>query len=353
MDITIVLPVHNERDNLRPLLEEIEQALSPIGQDYEVIAVDDGSNDGSGRVLRELAAEKRFLKVLVFRQNYGQSAAFDAGFRHATGRFVVTMDADLQNDPRDIPRMIDLIEREGYDFAAGRREGRLDGWLLRRLPSAFANAIIRRVTGTRLRDLGCSLKVYRRELTDELRLYGEMHRFIGVLVEGLGARTVEVPVHHRRRTAGQSKYGLTRVFKVLLDLLTVWFMRGYQTKPIYIFGGIGLVLGFASVGLSGLVLYQKLYNGVFVHRNPLFTLSMMLSVVAVQFLALGLLAEIVVRTYFESQRKAAYLIGDSIGFGPGTGATDPDAAHDASPRPPLVVTIPPTLRKTSPVPHQV
>jgi glycosyltransferase involved in cell wall biosynthesis len=289
----------------------------------------------------------------MFRQNYGQSAAFDAGFRHASGRFVVTMDADLQNDPRDIPRMIDLLDREGYDFAAGRRAGRLDGWLFRRLPSALANAIIRKVTGTRLRDLGCSLKAYRRELTDELRLYGEMHRFIGVLVEGLGARTVEIAVNHRRRTAGQSKYGLTRVFKVLLDLLTVWFMRGYQTKPIYIFGGTGLVLGFASVGLSGLVLYQKLHNGVFVHRNPLFTLSMMLSVVAVQFLALGLLAEIVVRTYFESQRKAAYLIGDSIGFDPVRSGAGRDDAHEIPPRSPLVVTIAPSVRKSSTVPHQV
>ena len=349
MDITIVLPVHNERDNLRPLIAEIESALGPLGRAYEVIAVDDGSNDGSARVLRELAAEKQFVRVLVFRQNYGQSAAFDAGFRHAAGRYVVTMDADLQNDPRDIPRMIDLIEQGGYDFAAGRRDGRLDGWLLRRVPSALANAIIRRVTGTRIRDLGCSLKVYRRELTDELRLYGEMHRFIGVLVEGLGARTVEVPVNHRRRTAGRSKYGLTRVFKVLLDLLTVWFMRGYQTKPIYVFGGIGLVLGVLSVGLSGLVLYQKLHNGVFVHRNPLFTLSMMLSVVAVQFLALGLLAEIVVRTYFESQRKAAYLIGESIGFGAGRGGAEPGGQ-----RPSLALTVVPAFRLASaPVPHQV
>ena len=350
MYLSIVLPVYNERDNLRPLLDELEQALDPLGRDYEVIAVDDGSTDGSDRVLRDLAAERPFLKVVFFRQNYGQSAAFDAGFRHAGGRFVVTMDADGQNDPRDIPLMVQKIDLEGYDFAAGRRDGRLDGFLLRRLPSVIANAIIRRVTGTRLRDLGCSLKAYRRELTDELRLYGEMHRFIGVLVEGLGAKTVEVPVRHRRRTAGRSKYGLTRVFKVLLDLLTVWFMQGYHTKPIYVFGGAGLGLGVASVAVSGVVLYQKLAHGVWVHRNPLFTLSMMLSVVSVQFLALGLLAEIVVRTYFESQHKAAYLIGDTIGFTTAADAAGNEAG-DKAPRRPLVVTICPAARNAAAVPR--
>jgi glycosyltransferase involved in cell wall biosynthesis len=319
MDITIVLPVYNEQENLRPLVDEIEAALGPTGRAYEVIAVDDGSTDGSARVLRELAEEKPFVKALFFRQNYGQSAAFDAGFRHAAGAIVVTMDADLQNDPRDIPLMVEKVEREGYDFVAGFREKRRDGLLLRRLPSQVANFIIRKTTGTALRDLGCSLKVYRREVTDELRLYGEMHRFIGVLVEGLGARTAEVPVRHRPRASGESKYGLNRVFKVLLDLLTVWFMRGYHTKPIYVFGGTGLAMGFLSVLVSCVVLYQKFAHGVWVHRNPLFTLSMILSVISVQFIALGLLAEIVVRTYFESQRKPAYLIGGTAGFGPAAG----------------------------------
>jgi hypothetical protein len=220
--------------------------------------------------------------------------------------------------------------------------------LLRRLPSRIANFMIRRITGTRLRDLGCSLKVYRREVTDELRLYGEMHRFIGVLVEGLGARSADVPVRHRARPAGRSKYGLTRTFKVVLDLVTVWFMRGYQTKPIYVFGGIGMAAGAASVLLSAVVLYQKFAHGVWVHRNPLFVMSMMLSMIAVQFLLLGLLAEIMVRTYFESQGKTTYLIGDSLGFtrraGPGHPEAGTAAAAAAAPAGPLTLSIAPHLR---------
>jgi glycosyltransferase involved in cell wall biosynthesis len=316
VDISVILPIFNERDSIAALLGEIELALEPLGREYEVIAVDDGSEDGSGQLLRELASRNPHLKVVSFRRNFGQSAAFDAGFRNASGRTVATMDADGQNDPADLPRMIELIEHGGYDFVIGQRAHRQDHFLLRRFPSRVAGWIIRKVTGTRLHDLGCSLKVYRADLVDQLRLYGEMHRFIGVLVEGLGAKTIEVPVHHRPRTSGHSKYGLTRTFKVILDLLTVWFMRGYQTKPIYIFGGAGLLFGFAGVLISAFVLFEKLAWGVWVHRNPLFIISMIFSLMAVQFLVLGLLAEIMVRTYFESQHKAPYVIGDRIGFTP-------------------------------------
>jgi glycosyltransferase involved in cell wall biosynthesis len=315
MDIAIVLPICNERENLRPMLAEIERALEPTGMSFEVIAVDDGSDDGSGELLRELASEKPYLRVIRFRQNYGQSAAFDAGFRTATASLIVTMDADLQNDPADIPRMVELLQNEHLDFVAGNRGDRKDALVNRRLPSRIANGLIRLVTGTKLRDLGCSLKLYRREMVSELRLYGEMHRFIGVLVEGLGARTAEITVNHRPRRAGTSKYGLTRTFKVLLDLLTVWFMRGYQTKPIYIFGGIGLLLGALSSVLLVIVAWQKFVNHIFVHLQPLFTIAMIFSVMAVQFLGMGLLAEIMVRTYFESRQKPSYLIGERIGFG--------------------------------------
>jgi glycosyltransferase involved in cell wall biosynthesis len=314
MDIDIILPICNERENLRPLFEEIEHALEPTGRSFEVIAVDDGSTDGSVDLLRDLAVEKSYLRVIAFRQNYGQAAAFDAGFRASTAKLVVTMDADLQNDPADIPRMIDLLEREHLDFVAGNRGQRKDGLVLRKLPSRMANWLIRRVTGTRLRDLGCSLKLYRREVINELRLYGEMHRFIGVLVEGLGARTAEIQVNHRARRAGQSKYGLARTFKVLLDLLTVWFMRGYQTKPIYVFGGIGILLGFISSLLLVFVAWQRVVNHIFVHLQPMFTVAMIFAVMAVQFLGMGLLAEIMVRTYFESRQKSSYLIGERIGF---------------------------------------
>jgi glycosyltransferase involved in cell wall biosynthesis len=333
MDVTVILPVHNERDNLVPLLDELERALAPNAKGFEVIAIDDASTDGSGDLLHGLAQRKRYLKILTFRQNYGQSAAFDAGFRHASGRLVATMDADGQNDPADLPCIIDLIDRKGYDFVVGFRKDRQDGLFLRKIPSRLANFIIRKVTRTRLRDLGCSLKLYRREFTDELRLYGEMHRFISVLVEGLGARTVEVPVHHRPRASGQSKYGLTRTFKVLLDLLTVWFMRGYQTKPIYVFGGTGMALGFAGALLSVAVLWDKFFRGVYVHRNPLFIVSMMFSIMAVQFLVLGLLAEIMVRTYFESQHKPPYLISARIGF---DSSTSPPPAAPAPPQRPHV-----------------
>jgi glycosyltransferase involved in cell wall biosynthesis len=320
MDISVILPILNERENLAQLIGEIEQALDPTHKSYEIIAVDDGSDDGSIQLLRELQSHHPSLRLILFRQNYGQSAAFDAGFRSASGDIVVTLDADLQNDPADIPAMIQLLEEENYDFVAGKRAQRKDGFLLRRAPSQIANFLIRKVTRTRLHDLGCSLKVYRRPAIEHLHLYGEMHRFIGVLVESMGARTTEMDVHHRPRSQGKSKYGITRTFKVILDLLTVWFMQGYQTKPIYLFGGCGMLLGFLSALLSVFVLFQKFFRGVWVHRNPLFILSMIFGVMAVQFLCLGLLAEIMVRTYFESQHKTSYLIGERVGWEPESSA---------------------------------
>jgi glycosyltransferase involved in cell wall biosynthesis len=312
--LSIVLPVHNERDNLSPLLEEISSVLGAEGHEFEVIAVDDGSTDGSARLLRQLSRTRPWLRVIVLRRNCGQSAAMDAGFRAASGGLVATMDADGQNDPADLPMLMRIMETEGADFVSGRRARRRDGLLMRRLPSRIANFIIRRVTRTRLRDLGCSLKLYRRDLVEDLHLYGEMHRFIGVLVEGMGARLVEVDVNHRPRRAGKSKYGIGRAYKVILDLLTVWFMRGYETKPIYIFGGAGLVLGALSASLAGYVLYQKLALDVYVHRNPLFILAVMLAVIGVQFLVLGLLAEILVRTYFESRQRPSYRVRERINF---------------------------------------
>jgi glycosyltransferase involved in cell wall biosynthesis len=338
MEMTIVLPIHNERDNLRPLFEQIERAVSPSVDSFEIIAVDDGSTDGSRELLQELSRQIPFLKVIFLRRNYGQSAAFDAGFRASTGRLVVTMDADLQNDPADIPKMVSLLQRDDLDFVAGNRKHRQDHFIIRKLPSRIANWLIRRVTGTKSHDLGCSLKLYRRELVQELRLYGEMHRFIGVLVEGLSARTGEIDVNHRPRHSGSTKYGLTRTYKVMLDLLTVWFMRSYQTKPIYVVGGIGILLGAASLLLSGFVLWEKLARGIWVHRNPLFTLSMMMFVIAVQFLVLGLLAEIIIRTYFESRQKPSYLIGQTLGF--------------EQPKPDVSLTIAPWVRDI-PIPQSV
>jgi glycosyltransferase involved in cell wall biosynthesis len=310
-ELSIVLPMFNEVDNVVPLLGEIEEALGTTR--FEVICVDDGSRDGTRELLRKLVKDKPYLRVVLFRRNSGQSAAFDAGFRVATGRVVVTMDADRQNDPKDIPRLVAKLD-EGFDLVTGWRRNRKDGMFLRKVPSRIANAFIRWVTGTRVHDLGCSLKVYKREITDEIRLYGEMHRFLVPLAEHQGAHVTELEVNHRARTAGVSKYGLSRTVKVLLDLLTVWFFRRYQTKPIYVFGGVGFAMLATSFALSAYVLYEKLALDIWVHRNPLFSIAAFAGLLGMQSLGMGLLAEIIVRTYFESQGRSPYPIAERLGF---------------------------------------
>ncbi|MET0593118.1 MAG: glycosyltransferase family 2 protein [Polyangiaceae bacterium] len=313
MDISVVLPICNEKENLVPLLDELEGVLDTTGKTYELIAVDDGSNDGSVEILRSEAAARKSVKALFFRRNCGQAAAFDAGFRAAKGNVVITMDADLQNDPADIPSMIAKLD-DGFDMITGWRKDRKDGFATRKLPSRIANFLIRKLTGTRIHDLGCSLKVYRKEVTDEMRLYGEMHRFISVLAEGTGARVGEVVVHHRPRVAGTTKYGLARTVKVLLDLTTVMFMRRYQTKPIYVFGGLGALMIAAGTILSGIVLFEKISDGIWVHRNPLFMIAITCFLMGMQSLGTGILAELLVRTYFESQAKTPYSIASRAGF---------------------------------------
>ncbi len=311
LELSVVLPMYDEVDNVVPLLDEIERALE--GRSYEIICVDDASRDGTRERLRELVGARPRLRAIFFRRNSGQAAAFDAGFRAASGAIVVTMDADRQNDPADVPRMLEKLA-EGYDVVSGWRRRRKDGVFFRKIPSKIANAFIRWVTGTRVHDLGCSLKVYRREITDEIRLYGEMHRFLVPLAEHQGARVAELEVNHRARTAGVSKYGLSRTLKVLLDLTTVWFFRRYQTKPIYVFGGAGFAMLATSVLLAGFVLYQKLALGVWVHKNPLFSIAAFSGLLGVQSLGMGLLAELVVRTYFESQGRSPYPIAERLGF---------------------------------------
>src|ERR1700733_4104667 len=290
MDLSIVLPVYDEVDNIAPLLEEIHAVLEPLGKDYEIIAVDDGSRDGTTKLLHALVATDMRLKVVFFRRNAGQSAAFDAGFRSASGAVIVTMDADRQNDPRDIPKLVARLD-EGFDVVTGWRRDRKDTLFLRRIPSRVANWIIRGVTGTTTHDLGCSLKAYRREVTDEMRLYGKMHRFISILADSLGAQIGEVEVHHRARAAGRSKYGLGRVVKVMLDLMTLWFLRRYQSKPVYVFGGMGIGVLALGGAISAVVLWEKFEDGVWVHRNPLFLIAITCVLMGVQFLGTGLLAE--------------------------------------------------------------
>lgn len=311
--LSVVIPVHNEIENLTSLLDELQGVLSSQARSYEVIVVDDGSTDGTTALLRKLATERADLKAVFFRRNFGQTAAFDAGFRAASGAMVVTMDGDLQNDPRDIPAMLSRLE-EGYDMVAGWRRNRRDALVLRKVPSRIANWLIRKATGTSIHDLGCSLRAYRREVTEELRLYGEMHRFISVLAHNMGASIAEVEVNHRPRRAGVSKYGLRRTVKVMLDLMTVMFMRRYQTKPIYVFGGVGMLMVALSTAIFGFVLWEKIHDGVWVHRNPLFIVGVMGTLVGVQLLATGLIAELIIRTYYESQDKRAYSIASRAGF---------------------------------------
>lgn len=314
--LSVVVPVYNEIENLEAMLEELHGVLAAGSRTFEVVVVDDGSRDGTAELLAKATKDRPWLRAIFFRRNFGQTAAFDAGFRAASGDIVATIDGDLQNDPRDIPAMIDKLE-EGFDMVAGWRRKRSDAMLLRKVPSRIANWMIRKVTGTRIHDLGCSLRVYRRDVTQELRLYGEMHRFISVLADTMGARIAEVEVNHRPRRAGSSKYGLKRTVKVILDLVTVLFMRRYQTKPIYVFGGLGVGMMFLSAGLAGFVLWEKFHEGVWVHRNPLFILASVAALIGVQLVATGIVAELVIRTYYESQDKRAYSIRERAGFGDG------------------------------------
>jgi glycosyltransferase involved in cell wall biosynthesis len=311
--VSVVIPVFNEVENLTVLIDELAAVLGPHYANYEVVIVDDGSSDGTTPLLRRLVEERPYLRAVFFRRNFGQTAAFDAGFHAASGDIVVTMDGDLQNDPQDIPAMIRKLE-EGCDVVAGWRYKRQDGMFFRKIPSRTANWLIRKVTQAPIHDLGCSLRVYRREVTEELRLYGEMHRFISVLAFNMGARITEVRVNHRPRRAGTSKYGLHRTLKVILDLMTVLFLRRYQTKPIYVFGGLGLFMFAVAAMLSLVVLWEKFEQGAWVHRNPLFVIAVMAALVAVQLMGTGIIAELIIRTYYESQDKRAYSVASRAGF---------------------------------------
>ncbi|MGE3609199.1 MAG: glycosyltransferase family 2 protein [Bacteriovoracaceae bacterium] len=313
MKLSIILPIYNEQDNIPQLIQEIEETILPLKIEFEILAINDCSKDRSLEILEKLAQTRSYLKVISFFTNSGQTAAFDAGFKNAQGQIVVTMDSDLQNDPRDIPKMMKLID-EGHDYVTGWREKRQDGLFLRKIPSLIANFIIRKVTKTKLKDLGCSLKVYRKSVVDQLHLYGEMHRFIGVLIESMGVRVAQVPVNHRPRMAGVSKYGINRTFKVILDLLTVWFMKGFRSKPVYVFGGTGLFCFFLSFLTLAMTVYQKFGFETKIHRNPLFIISMVLLLVGVQMLAIGLLADMLMRTYFESQNIRPYVIAKRVNF---------------------------------------
>jgi glycosyltransferase involved in cell wall biosynthesis len=315
--LSVVIPIKDERDNLRPLHERLRRALDPLLgtaapplRDYEVLFVDDGSTDGSFAVLEELAAADPRVKVIRLRRHFGQTPALRAGIDWSRGDVLVTMDGDLQNDPADIPMLLAKLH-EGYDAVLGLRANRKDHFLLRKLPSSLANWLIRRVTGVRIKDMGCTLRALRRDLAEALPLYGELHRFVPVLAQMYGARLAQVEVRHHPRVAGQTKYNLTRTVRVILDLITVKFLHSYLTRPMHVLGTAGLV----SMALGGLSLLGALWmkygpttQPVFLTGNPLLMLSVMLELLGVQFISMGLIGELLTRTYFESQGKAAYVV---------------------------------------------
>ena len=311
-NLSLIVPVYNEEKNLPILIEAIQKALTPLPYSWEVVLVDDGSEDSSLQVLTELAekAPDR-LRVLSFRRNFGQTAAIAAGLDYARGEIIVLLDADMQNDPADIPMLLEKLD-EGYDLVSGWRKKRQDTYLTRTLPSNLANMLISRVTGVPLHDYGCTLKAYRREVLEGFRLYGEMHRFIPVFANSVGARIAEVQVTHHPRKFGRAKYGLERTLKVVLDLFTVKFLVSYSSKPIYLFGGAGLVLIFGSGAMLIYLFVRRMLSQISVLGSPLFQVAVMLLIMGFQSVLMGLIAELLVRTYYESQRKPTYRIRKTI-----------------------------------------
>jgi len=311
VDISVVIPVYNEESSLLELHRQLNDVLSNMGRSYEIIAVDDGSSDNSFEVLRRLHEQDEHLVAVRFRRNFGQTAAFSAGFDLACGQIIITMDADLQNDPVDIPHLIEVMEG-GYDVVSGWRKDRKDPLISRRLPSIMANRLISFVTGVKLHDYGCSLKAYRRDVVKNLHLYGEMHRFIPALANWMGVSVTEIAVRHHPRRHGKSKYGISRTMKVVLDLLTVRFLLSFSARPMQLFGFLGM--GSFGVGfLIGLYLtVLKVIYGQSISNRPLLLLGVLMLVAGIQLITMGLLAELIVRTYHETQGKAIYVIREVL-----------------------------------------
>ncbi len=311
--LSALIPVYNEEENLVALGAEVSGALDALGKPYEVILVDDGSRDSSWALIQDLVKKYPGFKGVRLGRNAGQTAALLAGIQHAGGELIVCLDADMQNDARDVPKLLAKMN-EGYDVVSGWRKDRQDRFLDRKLPSMIANGLISRITGVNLHDYGCTLKLYKAEYLKPLRLYGEMHRFVPAFAGFLGARIAEVPVNHRARTAGVSKYGITRTFKVLLDLMTVKFMDTYLGKPIYLFGGGGVGMGLLGVLFGAYTLYKKFYLGTFVKDQPLFQVSIFCLLIGFQMVLLGLLAEILVRIYYDLKDMKPYFVRETAGL---------------------------------------
>jgi glycosyltransferase involved in cell wall biosynthesis len=310
-----VVPVFNERENLNPLYEQLSEALSSLDLVSEILFVDDGSTDGSTELMRGLAASDPRVRLLEFARNFGQTAAMSAGFHHSRGEVIVPLDADLQNDPRDIPRILAKLE-EGYGVISCWRKDRRDPWLSRVFPSRLANFLISIISGVRLHDYGCTIKGYRREVVQHIHLYGEMHRFIPIFASWAGARVAEITVRHHPRRHGRSKYGMLRTVKVLLDLITIKFLGTFSTKPMYAFGGLGFLSFLGGLSLAATTLYMRFFHDVRAHRNPLLLLSVFFFIVGVQFILFGLIAELIIRTYHESQNKPTYILKEQRASAP-------------------------------------
>jgi glycosyltransferase involved in cell wall biosynthesis len=313
-ELSVVVPIRDEEESIPALYTRLTEALEALGCGYEIIAIDDGSQDRSFALLRELALADPRLCVVRFRRNFGQTAAFSAGFARARGRVVITIDADLQNDPADIGALLNKMD-EGYDVVSGWRERRQDPFLNRRLPSMLANGLISRVTGVPLHDYGCSLKAYRTEVLRGIRLYGELHRFIPAIASWQGVAVAEIPVHHEARRFGTSKYGIGRTTRVLLDLVTVRFLLSYGTRPMQIFGLLGLLAMLFGVLIAMYLTAIKFIEGAAIANRPLLLLAVLMIVLGVQFISLGLIGELVVRTYYETQSKPIYVVREELNGG--------------------------------------
>lgn len=309
--ISIVIPLYNEEESIPALWEALDKAIAHYGQPAEVIIIDDGSKDRSFALLNEIAARDPRFTIIRFRRNFGQTAGFAAGFAQARGEVVITMDADLQNDPMDIPKLMAKMD-EGYDIVSGWRKDRQDRFIDRKLPSMMANRLISNVTDVRLHDYGCSLKAYRRDVLQYVHLYGELHRFIPALASQVGGTVAEVPVNHRARQFGRSKYGISRTIRVMLDLITVWFLGTYSTRPIHVFGTLGLASAAMGVVIGLFLTFLKLFFHENIGNRPLLLLAVLLVVIGVQLITMGLLGEMITRTYYESQNKPIYVVREIV-----------------------------------------
>jgi glycosyltransferase involved in cell wall biosynthesis len=313
MTVSVVIPLYNEEENVEVLHERLSETLKSMGIDYEIVYIDDGSTDKTLNLLEEIQKSDENVVVLSLRRNFGQTAAFAAGFDFARGEVVITMDGDLQNDPKDIPRLLELTKE--YDLVSGWRKKRHDTFITRRLPSLIANWLISKVTGVGLHDYGCSLKAYKRDVVKNLKLYGEMHRFIPAVASWYGVKIAEVETTHHPRLRGKSKYGMSRTIKVLLDLITVKFLQSFSTKPIQFFGPVGVFFGLAGLGISAYLTLSKLIYGIDIGGRPLLLLGALLIIVGIQFIGMGLLGEMIVRVYHESQKKPIYTMKKILGPG--------------------------------------